>query len=1029
MNLNPHDPMQRISKPCAPDNLFALARLFLAGLALIGTDFSGSASARLPSAATLERATTTSAGGGSFAPIFSGDGQTLVFVSFAKNLVPNQSVNEALDVFARHLPSQQTILISRNSSGLGGGNDDSSFPTVSSNGLIIAFESWAGDLVPNDTNGARDIFVRDLAAGTTRLVSRNLSGSSSANGHSRSPVLSANGRFAAFSSTATDLIPNDTNELADIFLHNLETEETIRLSPGLSAHAITPAINADGSRVAFATRWLSVGEIYRWNAPALFPQKISGNVFSLLPGVTRCFSPAINADGRFVAFKAAAPGGVALLRHDVMTGELELVSAATEDLAPPVMSSDGRWIAYTSQGQVFLWDGETGLSSLISGRDETPGNAPSYRPSLSAGGRIVAFVSEATNLVDGTSGHAPRIYVRNLDGNELRLASADFAGEPAPRIGAYHPILKPDGSAVAFESASGELVENDLNDQSDLFLRDLASQVTQLVSARAPGLSSQTAAGFHRPNFSGTERSVVFSSHSPALVPGDQDEFQDVYVHDLWTRSNILVSVSADGVTAGNGHSRFPAMSGDGRFVAFLSEATNLAGATSMGIFRRDLELGTMNVLTNSTNFSVIRINETGSRVIFGVPRMIPFDPHIFWWDVHSNTTYHVTLNASGNAPGGGQTYSPILSRSGRWVAFSSTMSLLPNVFGSASTPLVYLRDLDARQTFLLSKNPDGAPFTTWTEPDAISGDERLVAFSKRFASPASIYVHDIAAQTNLLVCTDCSSPAFDGTGSKLVYASRQSGVQQIVLHQLATDATSLVSVGQNGFTPGNGDSSRPVITRDGRYVVYTSHASNLVPNDSNQRPDIFVRDTLLGVTTLVSMNKDGTGSGAGASLKPVLASDGRTVFFYSYAPDLIEADYNQKPDIYALRLGAVDSDGDGMDDDWEMAYFGTLARDGTGDFDGDGHTDLEEFLAGTDPTDANSILRAMLLLAPDGTTTVLWHSVPGKSYRVEFKDGLDEGGWVGIPGVVQASGLTSSLRDETTSLAGQRFYRVLVLP
>ena len=111
-----------------------------------------------------------SGGGNSFAPSFSADGHILVFVSQAKNLATNGLSSPYLDVFARDLNSGQTVLVSVNASALGGGNDDSNLPTISSNCQFVAFESEASNLVGNDTNGFSDVFVRDLLAGTTTLL-------------------------------------------------------------------------------------------------------------------------------------------------------------------------------------------------------------------------------------------------------------------------------------------------------------------------------------------------------------------------------------------------------------------------------------------------------------------------------------------------------------------------------------------------------------------------------------------------------------------------------------------------------------------------------------------------------------------------------------------------------------------------------------------------------------------------------------------------------------------------------------------
>jgi hypothetical protein len=161
-----------------------------------------------------------------------------------------------------------------------------------------------------------------------------------------------------------------------------------------------------------------------------------------------------------------------------------------------------------------------------------------------------------------------------------------------------------------------------------------------------------------------------------------------------------------------------------------------------------------------------------------------------------------------------------------------------------------------------------------------------------------------------------------------------------------------------------------------------------------------------------------------------VLAADGRTVVFQSFASDLVPGDYNDRRDVFVLRLGGPDTDKDGMDDDWEMVYFGTLARDGTGDFDGDGQTDAQEFQAGTDPTNTNSVLR-VLTLTPlgGGSTRVIWSAAPGKRYQVQFKDNLSDSGWTILPGVTIPSGTTASMADNAVGVGDRRFYRVILAP
>ncbi len=177
----------------------------------------------------------------------------------------------------------------------------------------------------------------------------------------------------------------------------------------------------------------------------------------------------------------------------------------------------------------------------------------------------------------------------------------------------------------------------------------------------------------------------------------------------------------------------------------------------------------------------------------------------------------------------------------------------------------------------------------------------------------------------------------------------------------------------------------------------------------------------------LVSVNKQGQ-AGNGPSTSPVLAGDGRTVLFQSFAGDLVDGDYNMKRDLFVLRLGAGDTEGDGLDDDWEMAYFSTLSRDGSADYDHDGLTDKQEFLAGTDPTDTGSVLR-VLALNPLGadTTTLMWPAAAGRIYRLQFKTNLTDSTWLDHPVSPNINASTASVT--ITNLPDtHRFYRAVLV-
>jgi hypothetical protein len=237
-----------------------------------------------------------------------------------------------------------------------------------------------------------------------------------------------------------------------------------------------------------------------------------------------------------------------------------------------------------------------------------------------------------------------------------------------------------------------------------------------------------------------------------------------------------------------------------------------------------------------------------------------------------------------------------------------------------------------------------------------------------------------------------------------------------------------LVSSNHGGTASGNGPSTTPLLSADGRFLVFQSKANDLVNTDTNGQWDLFVRD-LRTETTFVLFGATNGVTGNHLSRNPVLGSDGRTVVLESFASDVVGGDFNQSRDVFVVRLSTGDTDHDGLDDDWEVAHFGDLSRDGSGDADGDGASDKAEFQAGTSPTDQLSVLRVITLVAlTDGATTLFWSSVPGKTYRVEFKDDPASPGWCSLQETVFATSSTSSTSDPFPNPAGRRFYRVLVV-
>ena len=158
--------------------------------------------------------------GDSVAPWISADGRFVLFSSSASDLVPDDNNQLGVDVFLRDRASNTTVLVSANFSGAGGGNGNSLAGQVSTNGRYAVFQSDASDLLPGDTNGVSDIFVRDLQTGSNILVSVAADGSWG-NGVSTDPVMTPDGRYVAFVSAATNLVAGDTNGIADVFVRDL----------------------------------------------------------------------------------------------------------------------------------------------------------------------------------------------------------------------------------------------------------------------------------------------------------------------------------------------------------------------------------------------------------------------------------------------------------------------------------------------------------------------------------------------------------------------------------------------------------------------------------------------------------------------------------------------------------------------------------------------------------------------------------------------------------------------------------------
>jgi Tol biopolymer transport system component len=410
---------------------------------------------------------------GSFWSSITPNGRYVAFESAASNLVPGDT-NGALDVFERDLQAGTTRLVSVTSTG-GLGNGDSGWGvSISADGRYVAFESAASNLVPGDTNSVGDIFVRDLQAKTTRRISVTSTSAQANSDSSYPPVISADGRYVAFVSDATNLVPGDTNGVEDVFVRDLQTGTTRRVSVTNkggqgNSHSYAPAISANGRYVAFDSeasnlvlgdtnhesdvfvRDLKAGTTRRVSVSSTGAQAAKGDDGEygwnpISQGVS------ITPDGRYVAFDSNASN---------------LVSGDTNKCR---YGSEGAPVIRVNCDDVFVHDLKTGTTTRVSVSSKGgQANSDSSYPVISANGRYVAFLSCATNLIPGgtTNDTGPYdLFVHDLQAGTTRLVSVSSTGAEA--TGDYQSITA-DGRYVTF--ASYGLVPGSQNEDADIYLR------------------------------------------------------------------------------------------------------------------------------------------------------------------------------------------------------------------------------------------------------------------------------------------------------------------------------------------------------------------------------------------------------------------------------------------------------------------------------------------------------------------------------------------------------------------------------
>jgi len=385
----------------------------------------------------------------------------------------------------------------------------------------------------------------------------------SAEGRSNAPALSENGAIAAFASDALDLVP--------------PRRQTHRSEVYVRVRGDNPATE----RVVLPLAGLVNG-----------PSQVGG------------FAPAISADGRYVAYSSNASnlvdGDTNGVEDVFLVDRDEGIAIRVEGIQGqpngtgrfPRLSANGRWLVYVSLASnlvdgdnngvadIFLYDRETGENRLVSvASDGTQANRDSRTPTISADGRVVAFVSGATNLVAGVASGVEHIYVHDVESGQTELVSVSSSGTPSNGT-SFLPDLSADGSVVAFKSEGFNLVPADTNGVPDVFVHSRDTGVTERVSVDSFGNQSNSLSG--GPAISDDGRYVAFVSFSSTFDPLDGNGASDVFVVDRQATpqagriKRVSVELSGSGRPGGDVPDFPVAISGDGRWIGFASAAENL---------------------------------------------------------------------------------------------------------------------------------------------------------------------------------------------------------------------------------------------------------------------------------------------------------------------------------------------------------------------------------------------------------------------------------------------------------------------